>query len=108
MNVKPGVEAAVCRTVGGDHVAVVGENRKLLIFKIEEVSEMSRGQGVFLQRYKDGVLADATTFTWKDGLKDENGRQFEPSELKEWRGERAQSGRIVPRGWSRGGKFGEN
>ncbi|HEY1877045.1 MAG TPA: DNA topoisomerase IV subunit A, partial [Rhizomicrobium sp.] len=96
MNVKPGVEAAVCRTVGGDHVAVVGENRKLLIFKIEEVPEMSRGQGVFLQRYKDGVLADATTFTWKDGLKDENGRQFEPSELKEWRGERAQSGRIVP------------
>jgi topoisomerase IV subunit A len=106
MNVKPGVEAAVCRAVGGDHVAVVGENRKLLIFKIEEIPEMSRGQGVFLQRYKDGVLLDATTFTWKDGLKDENGRQFESSELKEWRGERAQAGRIVPRGWSRGGKFG--
>ena len=107
MNVKPGVEAAVCRPSAGDHVAVVGENRKLLIFKIEEVPEMNRGQGVFLQRYKDGVLADATTFTWKDGLKDENGRLFEPSELKEWRGERAQAGRIVPRGWSRGGKFGE-
>jgi len=107
MNVKPGVEAAVCRPAAGDHVAVVGENRKLLIFKIEEVPEMNRGQGVFLQRYKDGVLADATTFTWKDGLKDENGRLFEPSELKEWRGERAQAGRIVPRGWSRGGKFGE-
>jgi topoisomerase-4 subunit A len=108
MNVKPGVEAAVCRPSAGDHVAVVGENRKLLIFKIEEVPEMNRGQGVFMQRYKDGVLADATTFTWKDGLKDENGRLFEPSELKEWRGERAQAGRIVPRGWSRGGKFGEN
>jgi topoisomerase-4 subunit A len=108
MNVKPGVEAAVCRPSAGDHVAVVGENRKLLIFKIEEVPEMNRGQGVFLQRYKDGVLADATTFTWKDGLKDENGRLFEPSELKEWRGERSQAGRIVPRGWSRGGKFGES
>ncbi|HUE64496.1 MAG TPA: DNA topoisomerase IV subunit A [Rhizomicrobium sp.] len=108
MNVKPGVEAAVCRPLGGDHVAVVGENRKLLIFKIEEVPEMARGQGVFLQRYKDGVLVDATAFTWKDGLKDENGRIFGPSELKEWRGERAQAGRIVPRGWSRGGKFGEN
>jgi topoisomerase-4 subunit A len=108
MNIKPGVEAAVCRPAAGDHVAVVGENRKLLIFKVEEVPEMNRGQGVFLQRYKDGVLADATTFTWKEGLKDENGRLFEPSELKEWRGERAQAGRIVPRGWSRGGKFGES
>jgi len=108
MNVKPGVEAASCRTASGDHVAVVGENRKLLIFKIEEVPEMGRGQGVFLQRYKDGGLIDACAFTWKDGLKDENGRLFEPSELKEWRGERAQAGRIVPRGWSRGGKFGEN
>ena len=108
MNVKPGVEAASCRTASGDHVAVVGENRKLLIFKIDEVPEMARGQGVFLQRYKDGVLVDACAFTWKDGLKDENGRLFEPSELKEWRGERAQAGRIVPRGWSRGGKFGEN
>jgi topoisomerase-4 subunit A len=108
MNVKPGVEAAVCRPAGGDTIAVVGENRKLLIFKIEEVPELGRGQGVFLQRYKDGVLADATAFTWKAGLKDENGRLFEASELKDWRGERAQAGRIVPRGWARGGKFGEN
>jgi topoisomerase-4 subunit A len=86
----------------------VGKNRKLLIFKLEEVPEMGRGQGVFLQRYKDGDLADAATFTWRDGLKDENGRLFETSELKDWRGERAQAGRIVPRGWARGGRFGEN
>ncbi len=92
MNVKPGVEAAVCRPAGGDHVAVVGENRKLLIFKAEEVPEMGRGQGVFLQRYKDGSLTDAATFTWKEGLKDENGRLFEPSELKEWRGETGPGG----------------
>src|SRR3954469_25689777 len=65
MNVKPGVEAASCRPAGGDHVAVVGENRKLLIFKLEEVPELGRGQGVYLQRYKDGGLLDATTFTWK-------------------------------------------
>ena len=85
---------------------MVGENRKLLIFPLDEVPEMARGQGVYLQQYKDGGLIDATSFAWKDGLKDENGRLFEPAELKEWRGERAQAGRIVPRGWSRGGKFG--
>ena len=86
---------------------MVGENRKLLIFKLEEVPELGRGQGVYLQRYKDGGLIDAATFTWKAGLKDENGRLFEASELKDWRGERAQAGRIVPRGWAKSGKFGE-
>jgi topoisomerase-4 subunit A len=105
MNVKPGVEAASCRPVGGDHVAVVGDNRKLLIFKLEEVPELGRGQGVYLQRYKDGGLADATTFTWKEGLKDENGRLFEPSDLKDYRGERSQAGRVVPRGWASSKKF---
>ncbi len=108
MNVKPGVEAISCRAVTGDSVAVVGENRKLLIFKLDEVPELARGQGVYLQRYKDGGLIDAATFTWKTGLKDENGRLFEPAELKDWRGERAQAGRIVPRGWAKSGKFGEN
>jgi len=105
MNVKPGVEAASCRAVEGDSVAVVGENRKLLIFKLEEVPELARGQGVYLQRYKDGGLIDATTFTWKDGLKDENGRLFGPSDLKEYRGERSQAGRVVPRGWASSKKF---
>jgi len=105
MNVKPGVEAASCRPVEGDSVAVVGDNRKLLIFKLEEVPEMARGQGVYLQRYKDGGLLDATTFTWKSGLKDENDRLFDSSELKDWRGERSQAGRIVPRGWAKSGKF---
>ena len=106
MNVKPGVEAVSCRPVDGDHVAAVGENRKLLIFKLEDVPELGRGQGVYLQRYKDGGLIDAATFTWKAGLKDENGRLFDASELKDWRGERAQAGRIVPRGWAKSGKFG--
>jgi topoisomerase-4 subunit A len=108
MNVKPGVEATVCRPFAGDHIAVVGENRKLLIFSIDDVPEMARGQGVYLQRYKDGGLADATAFTWKTGLKDENNKQFDASELKDWKGERAQAGRIVPRGWAKSGKFAEN
>jgi topoisomerase-4 subunit A len=108
LNVKPGVEAASCRPADGDHVAVVGENRKMLIFARDEVPELGRGQGVYLQRYKDGALIDAVAFTWKEGLKDENGRLFSPSELKDWRGERAQSGRIVPRGWAKSGRFGGN
>ena len=108
MNVKPGVEAASCRPVAGDSVAVVGENRKLLIFKLEDVPELARGQGVYLQRFKDGGLLDAVAFTWKDGLKDENGRLFGPPELKDHRGERSQSGRVVPHGWARSKKFAAN
>ncbi|HEY1630175.1 MAG TPA: DNA topoisomerase IV subunit A [Rhizomicrobium sp.] len=103
MNVKK--EAQVCAFVDGDTVAVVGQNRKLIVFPLAEVPEMARGQGVYLQRYKDGDLLDATTFTWKDGLKDENNRLFEASELKDWKGNRAQAGRLVPRGWAKSGKF---
>jgi topoisomerase-4 subunit A len=106
LNVKPGTEAKACAFVTGDSVAVIGENRKMLIFALEEVPEMARGQGVYLQRYKDGGLLDATCFTWKDGLKDENGRLFETAELKDWRGARAQAGRLPPRGWAKSGKFG--
>ena len=105
MNVKPGIEAAVARPADGDHVAVVGDNRKLLIFPVSELPEMARGQGVYLQRYKDGGLADAVAFVWKEGLTDQNGRNFPPPELKEWKGERSQAGRIVPRGWAKSGKF---
>jgi topoisomerase-4 subunit A len=105
MNVKSGAEAAVCRFVEGDSVACVGENRKLLIFPLSELPEMAKGQGNYLQRYKDGGLLDATAFTWKDGLKDENNREFAPSDLKDWKGDRAQAGRIVPRGWAKSGKF---
>ncbi len=105
MNVKPGVEAAVCRVFEGDMVAVIGENRKLLIFPATEMAELGRGQGVYLQRYKDGGLLDAIGFTWKDGLTDQNNRNFPHGELKEWKGERAQAGRLAPRGWAKSGKF---
>ena len=106
MNVPPGIEAAVCTVAEGDSVAVLGENRKLLIFPAEEVPELGRGRGVILQRYRDGHLVDARVFTWKEGLRDSNGRSFGPAELKEYRGERAQAGRIVPRGFSKANRFG--
>jgi topoisomerase-4 subunit A len=106
MNVPTGVEAVVCTTVDGDHVAVIGENKKLLIFPLAEVPELAKGRGVILQRYKDGNLVDACVFTWKEGFKDANNRGWTPSELKEWKGERAQAGRIVPRGFAKNGKFG--
>jgi topoisomerase IV subunit A len=105
MNVKAPGEAAVCRFVAGDCVAVIGDNHKLLIFGLDEVPEMARGQGVRLQKYHDGGLKDATSFTWKDGLVDCNNRTFPPSELKEWKGARAQAGRLPPRGWAKSGKF---
>jgi topoisomerase-4 subunit A len=112
MNVKTPGEAAVCRFVEGDSVAVVGENkrgldlqRKLLIFPLSDVPELARGQGVYLQRYKDGELLDAIAFTWKDGLRADNGKSFGPSDLKDWKGERAQTGRVLPKGWARSGKF---
>ena len=112
VNVKPGTEAKACAFVTGDTVAVMSEygtldrSRKLLLFPITEVPEMGRGQGVYLQRFKDSVLLDVASFTWKEGLKDENGKVFGPSDLKEWKGERSQAGRLPPKGWARNGKFG--
>jgi topoisomerase-4 subunit A len=105
MNVTAGTEAAVCTFVDGDSLAVIGQNRKLLIFPLAEVPELARGRGVILQRYKDGHLLDAGCFTWKDGLRDANGRTWSAGELKDWRGARAQAGRIVPRGFPRSGRF---
>lgn len=106
MNVSAGVEAVSCQFVEGDTVAVIGENRKLLLFPLEEVPELARGRGVILQRYKDGHLSDACAFFWKEGFRDANNRLWSPADLKEWRGARAQAGRIVPRGFAKNGKFG--
>ncbi len=112
LNVKQPVEAVICAPVtkGDDRIAVVGENRKLLIFKLEQVSEMSRGKGVRLQRYKDGGIADARTFAAIKGLtwQDASGRTHTRTlkELAEFVGDRAQAGRMVPRGFPRNGKFG--
>lgn len=106
MNVPAGIEAAVCRLAVGDMVAVLGENRKMLIFPLAEVPELARGRGVKLQRYKDGKLNDACVFERKEGLKDSNGRVFSLAELKEYVGERGQAGRIVPRGFAKSLRFG--
>ncbi|MDZ4739191.1 MAG: DNA topoisomerase IV subunit A [Alphaproteobacteria bacterium] len=105
LNVDPLEEAKVCTPVEGDHVALIGENRKMVIFKLSEVPEMARGKGVTLQKYKDGGLTDAAAFTYVDGLRDYNGRTWEKSELKDYLGGRAQAGRLAPKGWPKNGKF---
>ena len=92
----------------GDRVAVIGENRKLLVFPLAQLAAMSRGKGVRLQRYKDGGLADVKTFFKKEGLTyiDSAGRSFTLSDLRDWWGVRAQAGRMPPKGFPKSGRFG--
>jgi len=119
MNVKAPDEALICVCVpdGHDHLAIVGENRKMLVFPFRDerraddrIPEMTRGRGVRLQRYKDGGTLDAKTFALADGLtwQDSSGRTFTRSadELAEWRSVRATAGRMVPKGFPRSGRFG--
>jgi len=105
LNVDPLEEAKVCVPALGDHAAFIGDNRKMVVFKIDEIPEMNRGKGVSLQKFKDGGLNDAIVFVYADGLRDYNGRTWEKSELKEYLGGRAQAGRLVPKGWPKNGKF---
>ncbi|XHY14544.1 DNA topoisomerase 4 subunit A [Nereida sp. NH-UV-3] len=107
LNVRAPNTAAVCRPVLGDHVAVVGENRKVLVFALDELPEMARGKGVRLQKYKDGGLSDATTFDFSEGLSwlDPAGRTRTETALAEWTGKRAGAGRMAPRGFPRDNKF---
>ncbi|MCT7375870.1 DNA topoisomerase IV subunit A [Chelativorans salis] len=110
MNVKAPDEAKLCIPVTGDHVAIVGLNRKLLVFPLAEVPEMARGKGVRLQRYRDGGVSDLKTFAMEAGLswQDSADRTFTRSreELTEWLGNRAAAGRMAPKGFPRTGKFG--
>ncbi len=108
LNVSTPEEAVVCTPAVGDMVAAVGENRKLLIFPLSELNEMNRGRGVRLQRYKDGGLSDAKVFTLKEGLSwlDSSGRTWTVTELRDWQGQRAQAGRLPPKGFPRSNKFG--
>jgi topoisomerase-4 subunit A len=109
MNVSASDEAKLVVPVKGDHVAVVGENRKLVVFPLVQIPEMARGKGVRLQRYKDGGISDIRCFTIADGLvwEDSAGRVFTKTkdELIEWQGDRASAGRVVPKGFPRSGKF---
>ena len=107
LNLAEGVLAKICIPALGDHVAVVGENRKLLVFPLAELPEMGRGKGVRLQKYKDGGLADVATLTLATGLswKDQGGRNRTEPDLTEWLAKRATAGRMAPRGFPRDNRF---
>ncbi len=107
MTLARGVKCALCRQVQGDTLAVVGENRKMLVFPLADLPEMTRGKGVRLQKYKDGGLSDATTFVLALGLswKDPAGRTRTETDLTEWQGARASAGRMAPRGFPRDNRF---
>ena len=107
LNLKDGAKAIVCKTLNGDHIACIGENRKMLIFPISDLPEMTRGKGVRMQKYKDGGLSDASTFNISSGLswKDPADRQRTETKLEDWISKRASSGRMAPRGFPRDNKF---
>jgi topoisomerase-4 subunit A len=109
LNVKAPDAARALSVVDGELVAAIGENRKMLVFGVEQLPEMARGAGVRLQRYKDGGLSDVKTFQAEQGLgwTDTAGRAFSLTlkELADWRGNRADAGRIAPKGFPRTNKF---
>jgi topoisomerase IV subunit A len=111
VNLRPGSHLKVVRAVrpGDDYVATIGENRKMVVYPVGELPEMSRGQGVQLQRYRDGGLADATTFRFAEGLSwsmgGESGRTRTESDLSAWRTARGAAGRMPPTGFPRDNRF---
>jgi topoisomerase-4 subunit A len=110
LNVSPPDEARAVATVEGDTVASIGDNRKMIVFGLDQVPEMMRGRGVRLQRFKDGGLSDLKTFNAAEGLTwtDTADRAFSLTlkELADWRGNRADAGRLAPKGFPRSNKFG--
>jgi topoisomerase-4 subunit A len=112
VNLRPGARLKVVRALrpGDDYVAVVGENRKLVVFPLSELPEMGRGQGVQLQRYREGGLSDATTFRFADGLSwpmaGESGRVRTEADIGAWRTARGAAGRMPPMGFPRDNRFG--
>jgi topoisomerase IV subunit A len=109
LNVKAPDEARALAPVEGEFVATIGENRKMVVFARDQVPEMTRGRGVRLQRYKDGGLSDIKTFEVETGLRwtDSAGRVFSLTlkELSDWRGNRADAGRLAPKGFPKTNKF---
>jgi topoisomerase-4 subunit A len=112
VNVRPGARVAVVRQIpeGADAVAVIGENRKMLVFPLAELPELGRGQGVTLQRYRDGGLSDAIAFPLSEGLSwalgGESGRVRTETDLSAWRAARGAAGRMPPIGFPRSNRFG--
>jgi topoisomerase-4 subunit A len=111
LNLDAPAKMVVCTEAEGDHVAIIGENRKLLIFPSKQVPEMTRGKGVRLQRYKDGGVSDAKVFKLKEGLtwKDTSGRTWTVAkeDLRDWMGDRTEAGRLPPKGFPKSNRFGE-
>lgn len=108
LNVDPPVEAVVCAPAEGDSIAVIGTNRKLLVFPLDQVPEMARGRGVQLQAYKDAELADAKVFSVRDGLTWRLGERVRTeTDLRAWRGNRAGAGKAPPNGFPSSNRFGE-
>jgi topoisomerase IV subunit A len=110
LTLDPPARLKIVAPANGDHVAVVGENRKLLVFPLDEAPRMARGKGVRMQRYKDGGISDAKSFTLAEGLSwtDSAGRVHvvDKAEIREWIGHRAEAGRLPPRGFPKNNKFG--
>ena len=107
LNLKPKEEAALCVPADGDHVAIIGENRRLLVFPLDQVPEMARGAGVILQRYKDGDLSDIKIFRLADGLTWKLGERVRTeTDLRPWLAERGTTGRLPPNGFPKTPKFG--
>ena len=108
INPAKGYEATICKIVEGDSVAIIGQNRKLLIFVLSEIPEMKKGQGVILQRYTQAKLADLKTFKREDGLQWKLGERTRTEEnLVAWFGKRGAVGKIPPTGFPRSNKFEE-
>jgi len=109
LNLQKDEKAKVCISINGDMVAVVGDNRKLLVFKADELPCMSRGRGVILQKYRDGGMSDITTFNQQEGLSWKMGgdsdRTRTVTDLLPWVGKRAGAGRLAPNGFPRNNKF---
>ena len=108
LNVSGKVEAALCRYIqeGDDHVAVIGKNRKMLVFPLDELPEMSKGKGVILQKYKEGGLSDAKTFSMETGLEYKYGAGTTVVEdIEPWIGKRASAGRLPPNGFPKSNRF---
>ena len=107
MTVAPPDAAIACIAADGDSVATVGANRKMLVFRLDEVNELSRGRGVRLQKLRDGGLADVTVFRAEEGLRWQDGPRVRTfAEFAPWQGKRAQAGAVVPKGFPRAGRFG--
>ncbi|MFN3448531.1 MAG: DNA topoisomerase IV subunit A [Roseococcus sp.] len=108
MTLEGGARVLLCKPAEGDHVAVIGENRKLLVFPLEQLPVLARGRGVQLQSYKDGGLSDAKVFALAEGLSWRLGDRLRVEhDLKAWRGHRAGAGKLPPNGFPRANRFGE-